>query len=76
MQEADAFVDVRNEVCSKPVLKVKTKLEVLEKGQVLEVLADADAKEDILRIFGQIKGQKVHNIEDEEGHFRILIQKV
>ncbi|UCE75286.1 MAG: sulfurtransferase TusA family protein [Methanomassiliicoccales archaeon] len=76
MHKVDAFVDIRNQVCSKPVLEVRKRLELLEIGQVLEVLADSEGKENVLRIFGKIRKQNILDVVEKEGHLHIFIQKV
>ena len=76
MQYVDAFVDVKNQVCTQPVLEVQKKLKVLRKGQVLEVLVNPKSKDDIIRIFGTIKKHDILGVEAHESHYRILIRKV
>ena len=69
------LIDVRDETCSGPVLKVKVKLNQLQPDDVLEVLADCSSKDDITRIFGKLLGHQILSVESKEKYFRILIKK-
>lgn len=69
------LVDVREEICSGPVLKVKVKLNQMEPNEVLEVLANFSSKDDITRIFGKILGHQIISVESHEKDFKILIKK-
>lgn len=69
------MVDVREETCSGPVLKVKIKLNQMGPDEVLEVLANLSSKDDITRIFGKILGHQILSVESQEKDFRILIKK-
>ena len=69
------MVDVREEICSGPVLKVKIKLNQMAPDEVLEVLATLSSKDDITRIFGKILGHQIVSIESQDNDFRILIKK-
>ncbi|MFQ6084983.1 MAG: sulfurtransferase TusA family protein [Candidatus Bathyarchaeia archaeon] len=75
MVKVDAFVDVRNEICSRPALKVKTKLSQLRPGDILEVLADKSSKDDITRIFGKVLGHEILDVISRKKNIRILIKK-
>ena len=68
-------IDVRDEICSGPILKVKIKLNQLKSDDILEVLVDTTSKDDITRIFGKILGHQILSIESKEKYFRILIRK-
>ncbi len=68
-------VDVRKEVCSRPVLDVKIKMNKINPGEVLEVLADTNSQKDILRIFGEILKHEVVDSRSENDYVRILLRK-
>jgi len=67
-------IDVRDQECSKPVVAITNKLERLELGEVLEVLTNDSAYEDVIRIFGKIQKNTIRE-EKEEGFVRIYITK-
>ncbi len=67
-------LDLRDHVCSEPVVKTKVALERLESGESIEVLANDSAREDITRIFGRIQKNFIE-ISSESDHVRILITK-
>ncbi len=68
-------IDVRDEICSGPILKVKIKINQLKADDVLEVLVDTTSKDDITRIFGKILGHQIISIEPREKYFIIIIKK-
>ena len=68
-------IDVRNEICSGPVLEVMKKLSSLSSTEILEVLADTSHKDDITRIFGKNLGHEILHVELKKEHVKILIKK-
>ncbi len=74
MMIADS-VDVRKEVCSRPVLDVRIKMRKIKPGEILEVLADDSSHKDILRIFGKILKHEVVESRPMNNHVRILLRK-
>jgi TusA-related sulfurtransferase len=68
------IVDVRDRICSEPVVKVKTALEKRKSGETVEVLANDSAREDIERIFGKLQRNEVEVLPAGR-HVRIFITK-
>jgi tRNA 2-thiouridine synthesizing protein A len=68
-------MDLRRVNCPLNYVKTKLKLEEMELGEVLEVLLDDG--EPIVNVPRSIKedGHKILEIEETEGHFKVLIRK-
>ncbi len=61
--------------CPEPLYQTRKNMDSLEKGEVLEVLADdPTAAEDIPR-FAKRAGHEVISFENTDGQLRILIRK-
>jgi len=72
--ESRYTVDVRDQECSKPVVTITNKLERLDPGETLEVLANDSAYEDVIRIFGKIQNLPLRE-ENEKDFVRVFITK-
>ena len=71
-----ANLDLRGVICPVNFVKTKLKLEGMAIGEILEVLIDAG--EPIANVPRSIKeeGHKIIKVENLDGHFRLLIEKV
>lgn len=62
--------------CPEPVFRVRTELDKMKVGEVLEVLADDPAaEEDIKRLCKRLE-QQLLNLSKEDNTLRFLIKKV
>ena len=73
--KADKSLDLRNVFCPINFVKTKLQLEMMEKGQVLEIIIDDG--EPIQNVPKSIKeeGHKIVEVKKEGGHFRLKIEK-
>ncbi|MBI5561256.1 MAG: sulfurtransferase TusA family protein [Deltaproteobacteria bacterium] len=73
--KAAASLDLRGVVCPINFVKAKLKLDMMETGEVLELVLDSG--EPIQNVPKSIKeeGHKILDVKKEEGHFRLKIQK-
>jgi tRNA 2-thiouridine synthesizing protein A len=71
----DQKIDLRGVSCPLNYVKAKLKLEEMEVGEVLEVLLDDG--EPIVNVPRSVKedGHKILEIQQIEGHFRVLIRR-
>lgn len=72
----DDQIDLRGVLCPINFVKTKLKLEMMDSGQVLEVLLDDG--EPIRSVPRSVKeeGHKIIKVENIEGAYRLLIKKV
>ncbi|MBI5892238.1 MAG: sulfurtransferase TusA family protein [Deltaproteobacteria bacterium] len=73
--KADKSLDLRNVLCPINFVKTKLQLEMMEKGQVLEIVIDDG--EPIQNVPKSIKeeGHKIVEVKKEGDHFRLKIEK-
>jgi tRNA 2-thiouridine synthesizing protein A len=71
----DDQIDLRGVLCPINFVKTKLKLEMMDSGQVLEVLLDDG--EPIRSVTRSVKeeGHKIIKVENIEGAYRLLIKK-
>lgn len=71
----DDQIDLRGVLCPINFVKTKLKLEMMDSGQVLEVLLDDG--EPIRSVPRSVKeeGHKIVKVENIEGSYRLLIKK-
>ncbi len=71
----NASIDLRGVMCPINFVKTKLKLEMLDAGEVLEVILDSG--EPIQNVPKSIKeeGHKILEVKREEGYFRLKVQK-
>lgn len=72
----DDRIDLRGVLCPINFVKTKLKLEMMDSGQVLEVILDDG--EPIRSVPRSVKeeGHKIVKVENMEGAYRLLIKKV
>jgi len=73
--KVDRTLDAIGLYCPVPILRTREEMEELEKGQVLEVLADDPAAEEDIARWAKRTGNDVMSIEKNEGKLRILVRK-
>ncbi len=73
--KTDVFLDLRGVMCPTNFVKAKLKLEMMEEGQVLELVLDSG--EPIANVPKSIKeeGHKIVEVNKEDDHFRIKIKR-
>ncbi|MBI5588680.1 MAG: sulfurtransferase TusA family protein [Deltaproteobacteria bacterium] len=73
--KANASLDLRGVMCPINFVKTKLKLEMMDAGEVLEVILDGG--EPIQNVPKSIKeeGHKILEVKREDGYFRLKVQK-
>jgi tRNA 2-thiouridine synthesizing protein A len=75
MPKADSIFDARGLQCPVPILKAKKRIQILEIGQILEVISnDPGSKEDFPR-WCKRTGNELLGIFDEEDYARYFIKR-
>ena len=71
----DDCIDLRGVLCPINFVKTKLKLEMMDSGQILEVILDDG--EPIRSVPRSVKeeGHKIVKVENREGAYRLLIKK-
>jgi len=72
MREAEV-VDARGRSCPEPVLMTKRRLESLGKGQVLVLVDNGAARDNVTRLANHLGWQV--RVETAEGEFRLHLNK-
>jgi len=73
--KADATLDCIGLYCPMPIAHTANKLKELEKGQVLEILADDPGIEEDMPAWCKTTGNELLGIEEEKGQYRIYVRK-
>ncbi|MBW1980897.1 MAG: sulfurtransferase TusA family protein [Deltaproteobacteria bacterium] len=74
-QRADRRLDLRGWSCAWCILKAKSELDVMQPGQILEVLiTDQKTMVDLPNVLGQ-SGHQVVEVEEESGFSRLYVRK-
>jgi tRNA 2-thiouridine synthesizing protein A len=73
--KADKTIDVRGEICPNPDIKVRTALEKMQPGQILEVLVDYPLSVERVPRNAENRKHRVVSVEQlNETEHRILIE--
>ena len=73
--KVDRTLDCQGLYCPEPLFRTRIELDMMEEGEVLEVVADDPAAaEDIPRL-AKRTGHEVLGLSKEDGKIRILIKK-
>jgi len=73
--KADATLDCIGLYCPMPIAHTANKLKELEKGQVLEILADDPGIKEDMPAWCKTTGNELLGIEEEKGQYRIYVRK-
>ncbi len=74
--KADTTLDCLGLYCPMPIMQTKVRLDGLESGQVLEVLADDQGVKADMAAWCRRTGNELLGIEEEDGQIRLLVRKV
>ena len=69
------ILDAIGLLCPEPLFQARTAIDVLEPGEVLEVLADDPAAEEDLTRFAKRAGHEMVAVEDKGDHKCFLIRR-
>lgn len=70
------FLDCYGLFCPEPLFQTREKIDELNSGDILEVLADDPAADEDIKRFCKRTGNKLLKSEKKDGGFRFLIQKL
>lgn len=71
----DRTLDCRNQFCPTPVLRARAEMEMLEPGQVLEILATDRAAQSDIPSWAKWAGHELLLAEQRDGELRFLLRK-
>jgi tRNA 2-thiouridine synthesizing protein A len=74
--KADASLDCVGLYCPMPIIKTKEKVQELEVGQVLEVIADDKGIKADMPAWCESTGNEFLGVEEEDGEYRVYIRKL
>ncbi|NIN66987.1 MAG: sulfurtransferase TusA family protein [Anaerolineae bacterium] len=74
--KADASLDCVGLYCPMPIIKTKEKVQELEVGQVLEVIADDKGIKADMPAWCESTGNELLGVEEEDGEYRVYIRKL
>jgi TusA-related sulfurtransferase len=74
--KADASLDCVGLYCPMPIIKTKEKVQDLEVGQVLEVIADDKGIKADMPAWCDSTGNEFLGVEEEDGEYRVYIRKL
>ena len=74
-QEIKLTLDCVGFYCPEPLFQTRTKIDELEIGEILKVLADDPASEEDLKRFCKRTGHELVSFENDDGEFHFLIRK-
>jgi len=73
--EADATLDCIGLYCPMPIAHTANRLKELEKGQVLEILADDEGIKEDMPAWCKTTGNELLGIEEEGRQYRLYVRK-
>ena len=73
--KADATLDCVGLYCPMPIAHTGKKLEEMETGQVLEILADDEGIKEDMPAWCRTTGHELLGIEEEAGEYKVYIKK-
>jgi len=73
--KADATLDCIGLYCPMPIAHTSNKLKELEKGQVLEILADDEGIKEDMPAWCKTTGNELLSVEEEGEQYRIYVRK-
>lgn len=74
--EADATLDCMGLYCPMPIIKTKEKIDELEVGEVLEVVADDPGIKADMPAWCRNTGNEFLGLEEEDGAYRVYVRKL
>ena len=72
---ADCTLDAFGLVCPLPIIKTSQKLQEMEPGQVLEVIADDEMIIEDMPAWCQVTGNVFLGYKEEEGELKVYVRK-
>jgi tRNA 2-thiouridine synthesizing protein A len=74
--EADATLDCVGLYCPMPIIQTKAKMDELEIGQVLEVIADDKGIQSDMPAWCHSTGNEFLGFDEENGEYRVYVKKL
>ncbi len=72
--EPDEILDLTGLYCPEPVYRTRIKMDTMEPGQILEVLADDPAAEEDIKVLSRNMGYELLSIRKEGDTLHFLIK--
>jgi len=74
--QANRKLDCLGLFCPEPVFQTRMQIDELQKGEILEVIADDPAAEEDIKRLVKTLGQELVEFSKEDGKLRFLIKRV
>jgi tRNA 2-thiouridine synthesizing protein A len=74
--QANRKLDCLGLFCPEPVFQTRMEIDQLQKGEILEVIADDPAAEEDIKRLVKTLGQELVDFSKEDGRLRFLIKRV
>ena len=74
-EKFDDILDCVGLYCPVPIFETRKKMDVLEKGQVLKMMADDPGSKPDMESWAKSTGNELLKIEEEDGVFTFYIKK-
>lgn len=68
-------IDARGRTCPLPLFYTKHKIEEMQTGEELEVVADDPTAKETIPRWSKEHGHEVLSLEEKENYFRIVVRK-
>ena len=68
-------IDARGKICPLPLFYTKRKIEEMQIGDEVEVIADDSTVKETIPKWSEGHGHEILAVEDHENYFRIIIRK-
>jgi TusA-related sulfurtransferase len=68
-------VDARGKICPLPLFYTKRKIEEMQAGEELEVIADDPTAKETIPRWSREHGHEIMALEEQENCFRIVVRK-
>jgi len=73
--KADATLDCVGLYCPMPIANAAKKIKELQKGQVLEILADDEGIKEDMPAWCKTTGNELVGMEEDQGQYRVYVKK-
>ena len=73
--KADAIIDCLGLYCPMPIMRTKEKIDALDPGRVLEVLADDQGVKADMAAWCRRTGNELLGMQEKNGQIKLLVRK-
>jgi len=73
--KADITIDCIGLYCPMPIVNTTRQMKAMQRGQVLEVVADDEGIKQDMPNWAKMTGNEFLGIEEEDGKYRVFVRK-